>query len=109
LDTTASPFFTADQLNGGAPQAVAYNRVGTTDWVIAFEDKPFAGTDLDYNDMVVKVGSIQGSNPLVPQVPEPSTFLMFGTVLVFSSSLLRRHLRRNSPSGVTSPDGSQSS
>jgi len=104
-----SPFFTADQLNGGAAQAVAYNKVGTKDWVIGFEDLPFSEADRDYNDLIVKVGSIQGANPHVPQVPEPSTFLMFGTLLVCSSSLLRRHLRRNSREVITSQNDSQPS
>src|SRR5262245_33573149 len=50
-------FFTVDQLNaGGATQALTYQNGTSTNWAIAFEDT--LGGDRDFNDMVVKVESI---------------------------------------------------
>ncbi len=68
-------FYTVDQMNNGAAQVLAFNKPGTDTWAIAFEDLPLAGSDRDYNDMVVKIESVQ-------PVPEPSTIALIGSGLL---------------------------
>jgi PEP-CTERM motif-containing protein len=60
-------YYTLDQLNPGPHQdrVVAFQNGTTTNWLFAYED----GTDFDYNDMAVKVESINA-------VPEPETYAM---------------------------------
>jgi hypothetical protein len=62
-------YYSLDQLN--APDArpdrvVAFRDGATTNWLFAYED----GTDFDYNDMAVKVESINAA------VPEPETYAL---------------------------------
>lgn len=71
-DAAGNYFYTLDQLNGGNAQSVSY--WGSQAWLIAFEDIAYANSDLDYNDMVVKVESIK-------PVPEPGVLLLLGTGL----------------------------
>jgi hypothetical protein len=70
LDTGNNKYSTLDQLNGGTARALAYQQGSSTNWAIAFED----GTDFDYNDMVVKIESIDAA-----QVPEPASLLLLGS------------------------------
>ena len=60
-------YYTLDQLNPGPRQdrVVAFQNGVSTNWLFAYED----GTDFDYNDMAVKVESINA-------VPEPETYAM---------------------------------
>ncbi|MEO8079077.1 MAG: PEP-CTERM sorting domain-containing protein, partial [Caldimonas sp.] len=64
----APTYFSLDQLNpaGRQDRVVAYQNGTSTNWLFAYED----GTDFDYNDMAVKVESIQ------PAVPEPETYAL---------------------------------
>ena len=60
-------YYTLDQLNPGPRQdrVVAFRDGASTNWLFSYED----GTDFDYNDMVVKVESINA-------VPEPETYAL---------------------------------
>ena len=75
-------FYSLDQLN--APNSrpdrfVAFQDGATTNWLFAYED----GTDFDYNDMAVKVESINA-------VPEPETYAMLLAGLGAMGFIVRR-------------------
>lgn len=93
LDTPFGFFYSDASLNaaggttypGGMPHMAAYQggngtkvNVGGTwgdflsnEFLLAWEDQPFSGSDLDYNDFMVLVESVHS-------VPEPSVLGMFG-------------------------------
>lgn len=74
-DPKAPIHHTLDVLNPlGASSVLAFNGTGPTagDWIFAFDD----GGDRDFNDMVVKVESLQG------RVPLPGTVALLGTGLL---------------------------
>lgn len=64
-------FYSVDSLNGGRPMMLAYQK--DTNWAFAFEDT--VRGDRDFNDMVVRVGSLQA-------VPEPASLLLLGNGLL---------------------------
>jgi hypothetical protein len=82
-------FYSVDQLNEhGAAHVLAYRGPGGSDtWALAFEDLFSCNWDHDYNDMVVRVESIQ-------PVPEPGTLALFGTGLIGLAGLVRRKLKK---------------
>jgi hypothetical protein len=94
-EPTGNPLYYPD----GAPHMVAYQgdstntlKVGNTtglflnnEYLLAWEDLPFASSDLDYNDFVVLVESVHS-------VPEPAALGMFGlgVLLLGGFTVLRR-------------------
>lgn len=62
-------------------------RISNDHYIIAWEDRPFSGADLDYNDFVAEVR-------FVTPVPVPAAFLMFGPALLGLLGLARRRAIR---------------
>jgi len=78
-------YYSLDQLNPGPRQDrfVAFQDGATTNWLFAYED----GTDFDYNDMAVKVESINA-------IPEPETYAMMVAGLGVMGFIARRRKSR---------------
>ena len=96
LSGPGGTFFTEDSLNQD-PQALIYQGNGVDmiqapgfaqglfskdEWIIAWEDLPYATTDKDFNDLVYIVESIR-------PVPEPMTLVLVGAGLL-GLGILRR-------------------
>lgn len=92
ISGSGGTYYSQDPLNpGGNPQALIYQgnnsdviQIGLfapgtftdDEFIIAFEDLAYAGSDKDFNDAVFLVESIE------PVVPEPTTLLLLGCGLV---------------------------
>jgi hypothetical protein len=77
LEGPGGTFYSQPSLNAGADQLVTFVGANTLfpsyDRILAFEDLPLAGSDMDYNDMVVGLTVV---------VPEPSTYIAGGLALL---------------------------
>lgn len=74
VDESGSYSFTADILNpNGTVQALAYQYPTGDYWAIAFEYQDPQSGVYDFNDLLIKVESINTA------IPEPSTLILFGT------------------------------
>lgn len=87
---TSPIYYSLDQLN--APDArpdrfVAFQNGTTTNWLFAYEDGDAQGGDFDYNDMAVKVESINA-------VPEPETYALMLAGLGAMGFVARRRKSR---------------
>jgi hypothetical protein len=82
---TSPTYYSLDQLNTGDRQDrfVAFQDGASTNWLFAYED----GTDFDYNDMAVKVESINAG-------PEPETYAMMLAGLGVMGFIARRRKSR---------------
>ncbi|MFP4123489.1 PEP-CTERM sorting domain-containing protein [Coleofasciculus sp.] len=103
LDTPNDIFYTEDSHNkNNDPQALVYQgdndtvlQIGNfqagkfvdTEFIVAFEDKPFSSADKDFNDMVVHVAGVE-------PVPEPMTILGSTLALGFGGLFKRQMSKR---------------
>lgn len=72
-------FFTADQLNAGAPGALAFIDPTIDSWAFAFDDG--TASPSDFNNYVVEAGTDPKVPGLQVPVPEPGTLPLFGAAL----------------------------
>jgi hypothetical protein len=84
---SGTTYYSLDQLNAPDPlrtdRVIALQDGTTTNWLFSYED----GTDFDYNDMAVKVESINA-------VPEPETYAMLLAGLGAMGFVARRRKSR---------------
>lgn len=71
------------QLPGLAPGLWTNN-----EYILAFEDLPFSGSDFDFNDMVIMVESV------TPAVPEPGTMMLFGIGMLGMAVFGKRRMNK---------------
>jgi hypothetical protein len=83
-------FYSVDALNAnGEAHVLGFVKPGTDTWAIAFEDLAFSNSDLDYNDDVIRVESVN-----IPQVPEPMSLILVGSGLIGLAGYARKRMKK---------------
>ena len=69
VDQTSDTWGSENSLNSGSTDQAAFYELANNTFVIAFEDLPYASSDKDYNDLLVKVTVNCSQAPVVPPPP----------------------------------------
>ena len=100
IETPEHIWYNDAALNGGSTQMVAFEgpdlgadffdegrmiNWGANEWILAWEDRPYATSDQDFNDLVVKVDGVRA-------VPAPAALALLGAGLI-GIALVRRRVQ----------------
>jgi len=93
VSNNTGTFYSESGLNNGQDQMLSFflNGVAGFDFMLAFEDRYLnAGSDKDYNDMVIGMHDIMPSSVNPGEVPVPGAVWLFGSALMGYLGMSRR-------------------